>query len=103
MAAERIGLIGAITEILLGKAIEAMRGWPEHVGLSFNLSAHDIASPPAVARLASIIEDCGVAPERIALEITETALMHDFDAARDALLALKATGAEISLAALQVR
>ena len=97
VAAERIGLIGAITEILLGKAIEAMRGWPEHVGLSFNLSAHDIASPPAVARLASIIEDCGVAPERIALEITETALMHDFDAARDALLALKATGAEISL------
>ena len=97
VAAERIGLIGAITEILLGKALDAMRGWPDDVGLSFNLSAHDIASPPAVARLASIIETCGVAPERIALEITETALMHDFDAARDALLALKAIGAEISL------
>ncbi|RYB06353.1 EAL domain-containing protein [Lichenibacterium ramalinae] len=97
VAAERIGLIGTITAILLGKAIAAMRGWPDAIGLSFNLSAHDIASPAAVARLAALIEAGGVAPERIALEITETALMHDFDAARDALLALKAIGAQISL------
>ena len=97
VAAERIGLIGTITAVLLGKAIDAMRGWPEDVGLSFNLSAHDIASPAAVARLAAIIEESGVAPDRIALEITETALMHDFEGARDALLALKAIGVEISL------
>ncbi len=97
VAAERIGLIGSITEILLGKAIAAMRAWPEEIGLSFNLSAHDIASPTAVTRLANVIENSGVVPERIALEITETALMHDFEAARDALLALKAIGVEISL------
>ena len=97
VAAERIGLIGTITATLLGRAIEAMRDWPETIGLSFNLSAHDIASPAAVTRLAALIEESGVAPERIALEITETALMHDFDAARDALLALKAIGAQISL------
>ena len=97
VAAERIGLIGTITATLLGKAIAAMASWPEDVSLSFNLSAHDIAAPAAVARLTALIEDSGVAPERIALEITETALMLDFDAARDALLALKATGVQISL------
>ncbi len=97
VAAERLGLIGTITAVLLGKAINAMRDWPEEVGLSFNLSAHDIASPVAVSRLASLIQNSGVTPGRIALEITETALMHDFDAAREALLALKAIGVQISL------
>ena len=97
VAAERIGLIGAITEILLRKAIATMVDWPEDVGLSFNLSAHDITAPSAVARLAGIIEDSDIAPERIALEITETAFLHDFEGARDALLALKAIGVEISL------
>ena len=97
VAAERLGLIGTITAVLLGKAIDAMRDWPQDVGLSFNLSAHDIASPAAVSRLASLIQNSGVAPGRIALEITETALMHDFDTAREALLALKAIGVEISL------
>ena len=97
VAAERLGLIGTITAVLLGKAIDAMRDWPDDVGLSFNLSAHDIASPVAVSRIVSLIQTSGVAPGRIALEITETALMHDFDTAREALLALKAVGVQISL------
>ncbi len=97
VAAERLGLIGTITAVLLGKALQAVQSWPEDVGLSFNLSAHDIASPVAVSQIAAVIQESGVAPGRIALEITETALMLDFDAARDALLALKAIGVQISL------
>ena len=97
LAAERIGLITAMTETLLKKACTAMRSWPDDIGLSFNLSVHDIASQAAIVRIGDIIEDSGIEPARISLEITETALMRDFDVARSALLALKATGLQISL------
>ncbi len=97
LAAERIGLITTITETLLRKACSAMRKWPDDIGLSFNLSVHDIASQAAVRRIGDIIENSGIDPARISLEITETALMRDFDMARSALLALKATGLQISL------
>lgn len=97
VAAERIGLITAMTETLLRKACAAMQDWPEDIGLSFNLSVHDIASQAVVLRIGDIIEDSGIDPARISLEITETALMRDFDMARNALLALKATGLQISL------
>ena len=97
LAAERIGLITTITETLLKKACTAMRGWPDDIGLSFNLSVHDISSQAAIVRIGDIIEDSGIDPARISLEITETALMRDFDMARSALLALKATGLQISL------
>ncbi len=97
LAAERIGLITVLTEILLKKACSAMRDWPDDVGLSFNLSVHDIASRAAIVRIGEIIGESGIDPARISLEITETALMRDFDMARSALLALKATGLQISL------
>lgn len=97
VAAERIGLITAVTETLLKKACTAMQDWPDDIGLSFNLSVHDIASQAAILRIGDIIEESGIDPARISLEITETALMRDFDMARSALLALKATGLQISL------
>ena len=96
-AAERMGLICRLTEVLLAKACDTMRTWPDTTNLSFNLSVHDIASETAVGRIKALILDSGIAPSRIALEITETAVMHDFDQARDALLDLKAIGCEIAL------
>jgi EAL domain-containing protein (putative c-di-GMP-specific phosphodiesterase class I) len=44
-----------------------------------------------------MIRGSGLDPQRFAFEITETALMNDFDAARVALSFLKAAGAEVSL------
>ncbi len=52
--AEQTGLIRDLTPILFGKALAALRTWPEDVRLSFNLSAQDIASPASVARLAEL-------------------------------------------------
>ena len=96
-AAERMGLICRLTEVLLAKACDAMRAWPETMNLSFNLSVHDIASATAIGRIRALILGSGITPSRIALEITETAVMHDFDQARAALLSLKAIGCEIAL------
>ena len=57
----------------------------------------DIASPEAVARIVSLVRASGVAPRRIEFEITETAVMRDFEQSRAALTELRALGCSIAL------
>ena len=97
LAAERTGLITQLTPILLRKALAGARHWPDHVRISFNLSAVDIASPLSILKVVSVVEQCGMAPDRIDFEITETAVMRNFSAATEALNVLKQLGARISL------
>jgi diguanylate cyclase (GGDEF)-like protein len=95
--AERTDFITHLTRILLRKALSCARAWPERVRMSFNLSVRDIASPEAIMKIIAIIESSGVAPGRIDLEVTETALMRDFDKGCECLKALKALGVNIAL------
>jgi diguanylate cyclase (GGDEF)-like protein len=95
--AERSGLISDITQLLLAKSLQTVRAWPQDMGLSFNLSMQDLASPEQIARLVRCVEASGVAPERITFEITETAVMRDFSGSQHSLLTLKALGARIAL------
>jgi diguanylate cyclase (GGDEF)-like protein len=95
--AERADLINNLTHILLRKALACARTWPEGVRISFNLSVRDIGSAEAILKIITIIENSGVAPERIDLEVTETALMRDFDKGSECLKALKALGVHIAL------
>ena len=95
--AERIGLIGALTCVLLKKALAAACRWPDNVGLSFNLSTHDISSPDGVATIASIILSSGIDPRRLDLEITETAMMYDFGQAKASIEVFKILGCGIAL------
>jgi diguanylate cyclase (GGDEF)-like protein len=95
--AERTDFITHLTQILLRKALAYARTWPDEIRVSFNLSVRDIGSSEAILKIISIIEKSGVAPERIDLEVTETALMRDFDKGCECLKALKALGVNISL------
>lgn len=95
--AERAGLIGAVTRVLLEKALQEMKRWPETIGLSFNLSAHDICAAEGAVRLLAIVNASGIDPRRIGFEITETAMAFDFARARQSMLALKALGCHLSL------
>jgi diguanylate cyclase (GGDEF)-like protein len=95
--AERSNRILLISEILLERALECAKGWPDHVRVSFNLSTRDIASPEATRRIVEIISASRVPAHRIELEITETALVSDFAVASDSLRLLKQLGVHISL------
>lgn len=96
-AAERSELVNRITEYLFRKALREARNWPEAFGVSFNLSARNIASNETMLRLVTIINESGISPGRINFEITETALMADFDNAREKLRMLRLLGVTISL------
>jgi diguanylate cyclase (GGDEF)-like protein len=96
-AAERSDLISRLTEVLLRKALDAARSWPKELRVSFNLSVRDIASADAILRIMAIVQGSGVEPHRIDLEVTETAVMRDFEGASDALRTLRRVGVRISL------
>ncbi len=96
-AAERSGLIEQMTGILLQKALAAAVTWPEDVKLSFNLSAVDLVSPRSIANIVGLVQESGLAPERLILEITETSMMTDFERARGSLGILDAMGCQIAL------
>jgi predicted signal transduction protein with EAL and GGDEF domain len=96
-AAERSGVIGQLTETLFRKLLAEFYDWPQHIFVSFNLSAHDICAPERIMRLINIADRRGIDPKRLTFEITETAVMHDFDRARESLKLLKHFGAKIAL------
>lgn len=96
-AAEQNGAVCRLTRILLRKALADARAWPEDVQLSFNLSALDLASRENAALLQAIILDSGFAPGRLMFEITETAIMQDFEHALECLAMFAAMGVRIAL------
>ena len=96
-SAEQMGIVSRITFILLEKAIGTAAGWREDVCLSFNLSAYDLCSHNAISRILEIVERSGFAPDRLTFEITETAVMQDFDRAISSLGRLRAAGISIAL------
>ena len=97
LAAERSGRMRTLTPILFGKALDEAATWPAEFGLSFNLSAQDITSSETVLALMAAIRGKGVDPRRITLEITETAVMVDFDGAAANISVLRAFGLGIAL------
>ena len=96
-AAERSGMIGQLTEVLFRKMLAEFGDWPNHIFVSFNLSAHDICAPERILKLISIADRKGIDPKRLTFEITETAVMHDFERAQESLRLLKHFGARIAL------
>lgn len=96
-AAERSGTICSITQILFAKALEARESWPDDVTLSFNLSVHDLVSHTAIAELLALAKLKGVPANALQFEITETAVLKDFDKARRSIEALKSAGYTVAL------
>lgn len=95
--AERAGIIDRLTRILLQKALREAVCWPDHIRLSFNLSAKDISSVEGALRLVAIIGNSGFDCRRLDFEITETAMLNDTGHGQAAIEKLRAIGCGISL------
>jgi diguanylate cyclase (GGDEF)-like protein len=96
-ASERFGMIHKVTRVLFRKALDALQQLPPSCRLSFNLSAHDIVSRDTIAFLREEIAKSGMQPHRLIFEITETALMREFDLATVGIQALRAIGCAVVL------
>jgi diguanylate cyclase (GGDEF)-like protein len=95
--AERLGMIGELTETLLAKALHEARTWPRAVSLCFNLSAFDLMRPNTMANVQRMVLRSGVEPQRIEFEITETAAMEDLVQVAETIRQLHEFGSRVSL------
>ncbi|WP_084395650.1 putative bifunctional diguanylate cyclase/phosphodiesterase [Henriciella aquimarina] len=96
-AAENIGMIGRLTEVLFRKAVAEATQWPDDLLLSFNLSATSLTSKTPIQRLMSIAERAGLPTSRLMFEITESAVMKDYESAMDVLKLIQSTGAHVAI------
>jgi diguanylate cyclase len=95
--AEEIGLIGELTINVLRRAcLEAGRVSPP-VALSLNISPAQLRDPALPQKLLAVVTQCGYPPALLEVEITEEALVAEFDAARAILTSLKNVGVSVAL------
>lgn len=95
--AEHAGLIAELTGNLFEKAILAAKTWPQEIFLSFNLSAEHLTRPSAGLNVLSVMLQHRFSPERLEIEVTETAIMNDLHQARATISNLQKAGVRISL------
>jgi diguanylate cyclase (GGDEF)-like protein len=95
--AEEVGLIHALSDDVLLQACEAAKSWPGHVTISVDIHASQLKDHLLPSRVLKILESAGIAPSRLEVEITESALVGDMANAQAILGALRAAGVRIAL------
>ncbi|MFC3723832.1 putative bifunctional diguanylate cyclase/phosphodiesterase [Neoaquamicrobium sediminum] len=95
--AEERGIIGALSQLLLRKATETARNWPDELFLSFNLSPSQLVDQNTAQQVLAILARTGFDPRRLEIEITETGLMTDPASAEKIVNDLRAVGIRVSL------
>lgn len=100
--AEETGLILRIGRWVIAETCRQAATWPcpdglQPTGVSVNVSTRQLLDDGIVAEVAGALAASGLAPERLALEITETALMEDFDATIRHLHGLRELGVSCML------
>jgi diguanylate cyclase (GGDEF)-like protein len=94
---EDCGLIAPLTDQLLARACADAVTWPGEIRLAFNISPALLYDASFPLRVMTHLGRSGLAPGRLELEITESALVRDLQAAQAALGQLRATGVRIAL------
>jgi EAL domain-containing protein (putative c-di-GMP-specific phosphodiesterase class I) len=101
--AEETGLIVPIGWWVMQTACQQTRTWmeqfPEHPGLSVavNLSARHFQQADLVERIHSILDETGLPPANLKLEITESMLMGDAEAHVRVIRRLRASGVQVHI------
>ncbi|HSD76313.1 MAG TPA: EAL domain-containing protein, partial [Solirubrobacteraceae bacterium] len=101
--AEETGLVVALGAAVLERAARHAASWQQRfgldgaVGVSVNLSPRQLAEPDVVGTVDRVLRDTGLAPDRLALELTETALLGDIEGALARIHALRDLGVRIVL------
>jgi diguanylate cyclase (GGDEF)-like protein len=95
--AESTGLIVQLGAWMLRRATMQAIEWPPHVKLAVNLSPLQFRKGDIVGAVSDALLRCGLAAERLELEITESVLLQKDDATLAKLHELKSLGASIVL------
>jgi diguanylate cyclase (GGDEF)-like protein len=98
--AERAGLIGIMTLSVLDTALHCLQKWQAagfDISMAVNLSARNVQDSHLAAQVEKLLFACGIRPERLEMEITESHIMEDPARAKLNLLRLKSMGVHLSI------
>lgn len=95
--AEESGLIIPIGDWVLRQACCDAASWPEHVKIAVNLSPVQFKGKALVQSVFNAIANAGISPQRLELEITETALLSDSEDTLAILRKLNGFGVRIAM------
>ncbi|MFL5034333.1 MAG: putative bifunctional diguanylate cyclase/phosphodiesterase, partial [Microvirga sp.] len=94
---EETRLIVELGQWVLRQACREAAGWRQPIDVTVNVSAAQFASRGLVQMVKGALAQSGLPAERLQLEITETVLMHDPEAANKVFGELRALGVRIAL------
>jgi diguanylate cyclase (GGDEF)-like protein len=102
--AEQVGGIHELGELALRTAVSDVAAWLaddgealQDVVVGVNLSPRQLGAPGLVDLVCSVLEEHDVAPRHLVLEITEEALLEDWDTAIDVVHELRAIGIGVAV------
>jgi diguanylate cyclase (GGDEF)-like protein/PAS domain S-box-containing protein len=97
--AEQTGLIVPMGRWALAEACRTLAGWnaSEEVYLSVNVSMRQLRDPRIVEDVQFALDDAGVAPEQLVLEITESFLADETEGVLQCLQRLRAFGVRLAV------
>ncbi len=101
--AEETGLIVPLGRWVVREACKAAKSWQlardggTPLSLTINISGHQLKGESVVDDVRGALEDSGLAPHHLVLEITESVLMQHSDTLLERLHALKALGVRLAI------
>ncbi len=99
--AESTGAALMLDAAVMTRALEDL-GWldercPAPLRIAVNLSASEVTHPGLVRMIRRLLDEAGIDPSRLTLEVTETAVVKDLEAARAQLQELREIGVGIEI------
>jgi diguanylate cyclase (GGDEF)-like protein len=104
--AEETGLIAPIGIWVLREACRQMRAWQNcsqcesfgaHATMSVNLSTKQLMQPDIAAKIYTVLDETGLDPRYLKLEITETAVVENAEMTIEILKLLRSLGIELAI------
>jgi EAL domain-containing protein (putative c-di-GMP-specific phosphodiesterase class I) len=100
--AEQHGLIEPLGQWVMREALTQLRRWHDEgfarkMGMSVNVSRVQLSRPGLAEEIFALLDELELAPDRLIVEVTESAVMEDPDVANATLDALSEHGVRIAL------
>ncbi|MHA3913315.1 putative bifunctional diguanylate cyclase/phosphodiesterase [Halovulum sp. GXIMD14793] len=93
--AETTGQIHDLGDYVLVRALAEAAHWPDHIGVSVNVSALQLVVADFPGRVQQLLNTHNFAPERLRLEIVETRMLNEDTVTRQSLNSLRDMGVGI--------
>lgn len=96
-AMEEMGLIGLLSEKIIGAALLAAREWDPGLSISVNISPFQLSDARLTQKIVALLDETRFPAERLVVEITESSLFADLELARAIASSLKNHGISLAL------